>query len=58
MRFRRARDAAALKRAETAAVETPREREVSSGDIEAIQADEQIAKLTGDTRSETEKLGD
>ena len=57
-RFRTARDAAALRRAEAEAVETPQEREISSGGIEAIRADERAAELTGDTPSETERLGE
>ncbi len=57
-RFRKARDAAALRRAEAQAVETPQEREISSGDIEAIQADERVAELTGETPTETERLGE
>jgi len=57
-RLRKARDAAALRRAEAEAVETPEEREISSGDIEAIQADERVAELTGDTPSESERLGE
>ena len=56
--LRRSRDAAALKRAEGQAVETAREHEATSGDLEAAQLDEQVVKLTGDTRSETEQLGD
>lgn len=57
-RFRRGRDAAALQRAENRAVETPREREATSGDIEAIQADEEAAERMGGTRTEIEELGD
>jgi len=55
-RFRKARDAAAMGRAEAEAVETPEERRYTSGDIEAIQADERAAELTGDTPSDSERL--
>ena len=57
-RFRKAGDTAALRRAEVEAVKTPEEREISSGGIEAIQADERVAELTGDTPSESERLGE
>ena len=54
----KARDAAATRRAEERADETPQERTYTSGDIEGIQADGRVAELTGDTPSETEHLGE
>ena len=57
-RFRKSRDAAAMHRAEAEAVETPEERRYTSGDLEGLQADERAAELTGDTPSESERLGE
>ena len=57
-RFRKGRDAAALSRAEAEADKTPEERKYTSGDMEAIQADERAAELTGDTPSDTERLAE
>ena len=56
--FRKARDDAALKRAEERAAETPEERRYTSGDIEGIQADEFVHELTLDTPSEGERLSE
>jgi hypothetical protein len=58
MRLRKARDDAAMRRAEAEAVETPEERTVTSGDIDAIRADERAAELTRDTPAESEHLGE
>jgi hypothetical protein len=58
-RFRRSRDAAALKEAESRKVETPEERAASSGDIAGKAADDRTARLVGEASiEETERLGE
>ncbi len=57
-RFRKAQDAAALRRADERADQTPEERRYTSGDIEGLQADEFAHELTRDTPSEGERLGE
>jgi hypothetical protein len=58
-RFRRSRDAAAVKKAEALQVETPEERAASSGDVPGRAADERTARLAGEASIEdAERLGD
>ena len=57
-KLRQGKDVGDLSRAEAEAVETPHEREISSGDIEAMQADSKVTELTGGTRSDWERLGE
>lgn len=56
-KLRRQRDAGAMRRAEAQAVETPEERAVSSGDLAGNVADEQAARIAGQTPSEADRLG-
>jgi hypothetical protein len=57
--LRKREDAAAIERAEAMAVETPEEREESSGDIEGMVADQGAARLAGEASTrDTDRLGD
>jgi hypothetical protein len=57
-KFRQQRDAAAMGQAKAMANETHEERAVASGDIAGVAADEQAARIAGQTPSEADRLGD
>ena len=57
-RFRKREDEKELERDEELALETPEERRISSGDIEALQADERTARFAGETAEDAQRLGD
>jgi len=57
-RLRKGRDEAARQRAEAGAVETPEERKYTSGDIEALQADESTAEHAGGSSFEGQHPGE
>ena len=56
--FRRRRDAAAMQRAEERDTETPEERAVTSGNIDGLAADEQAARIAGQTPADADRLGE
>ena len=57
-KFHQRRNAAAIERADGAASETHDERAVASGDIAGAAADQQAARIAGQTPSEAERLGE
>ncbi len=57
-KFRQKQDATAMTRADAIAIQTPDERKISSGDIEAAAADARAARVAGLTPSEADRLGD
>jgi hypothetical protein len=57
-KFRLRRDAAAMEQMEAMATETREERAVASGDIAGVAADEQAARIAGQTPSGADRLGE
>lgn len=57
-KFRQKQDATAKNRADAIATQTPDERKISSGDIEAAAADARAARAAGLTPTEADRLGD
>jgi hypothetical protein len=57
-KFRQRGDAAAVERAKATANETPEEQAVTSGDPTAAAADEQAARISGQTPAEANRGGD
>lgn len=57
-KFRQKQDATAMTRADGMATQTPNERRIGSGDIEAAAADARAARAAGLTPTEADRLGD
>jgi hypothetical protein len=57
-KFGRRGDAAAVERAKAMTNETPEEQAVTSGDPIAAAADEQAARISGQTPAEANRIGD
>jgi hypothetical protein len=57
-KLRKRRNAAAIGRAEAIANETDAERATASIDITGVAADEQAARMAGQTPSEADRLGE
>jgi hypothetical protein len=56
--LRRREDEAALNRAEEMQLESPQERRISEGDMEAMQADEQAGLTWGETPEGADHLAE
>jgi len=56
--LRKREEDAALRRAADEQLESPRERRISEGDMEGMQADEQTGLRFGETADEPERLAE